>query len=165
MIATVAPASVAALNLASGHGSRPTVGPGRVYLDYLSDFPPIIKAAYHITAICVLTLLGCALLKSLVLYFRKGRGLDSNASGTVAEVLDYYPFGGVRLNQQATSFGEQYRFTGHEFDIGTGLNYMDARYEAPMLRRQYQIIIRSTSSSMIMSAAAGGAAVVTWPAA
>lgn len=80
-------------------------------------------------------------------------------------MLDYYPFGGVRLNQQATSFGEQRRFTGHEFDTGTGLNYMDARYEAPTLSRRYQITIRSTSSSVIMSAAAGGAAVMAWPAA
>jgi hypothetical protein len=45
--------------------------------------------------------------------------------GTVAEVIEYYPFGGIRVNQQATStLGEQRRFTGHEFDAGTGLNYM-----------------------------------------
>lgn len=30
-----------------------------------------------------------------------------SASATVAEVLDYYPFGGIRRNQQATSFGER----------------------------------------------------------
>jgi hypothetical protein len=54
--------------------------------------------------------------------------LLSNASGTVQEVLEYYPFGGIRVNQQASSVGEQRRFTGHEFDTGTGLNYMDARY-------------------------------------
>jgi hypothetical protein len=35
-------------------------------------------------------------------------------------VVDYYPFGGIRVNQQATStLGEQRRFTGHEFDTGT----------------------------------------------
>src|SRR5215831_16775139 len=65
-----------------------------------------------------------------------GTNVISNASGTVAEVLDYYPFGGIRVNQQATStLGEQRRFTGHEFDAGTGLNYMDARYEGPNLSR------------------------------
>ena len=64
-----------------------------------------------------------------------GANVLSNASGTVADVIEYYPFGGIRLNQQVTSFGEQRRFTGHEFDPGTGLNYMDARYEGPSLGR------------------------------
>jgi hypothetical protein len=32
-----------------------------------------------------------------------GTNVISNASGTVAEVLDYYPFGGIRVNQQVTS--------------------------------------------------------------
>ena len=66
-----------------------------------------------------------------------GANVLSNASGTVAEVIEYYPFGGIRFDQRATStaFGEQRRFTGHEFDQGTGLNYMDARYEGPTLSR------------------------------
>jgi RHS repeat-associated protein len=66
-----------------------------------------------------------------------GANVLSNASGTLAEVIEYYPFGGIRLDQRATStpFGEQRRFTGHEFDGGTGLNYMDARYEGPTLSR------------------------------
>jgi RHS repeat-associated protein len=36
---------------------------------------------------------------------------------------------------QAISFDKQGRFTSHEFDVGTGLNYMDARYQAPTLSR------------------------------
>ena len=59
----------------------------------------------------------------------------SNASGTLAEVLEYYPFGGTRLDDRTAAFSEQRRFTGHEFDAGTGLNYMDARYQAPTLSR------------------------------
>jgi RHS repeat-associated protein len=50
-------------------------------------------------------------------------------------VIEYYPFGGTRLDDQTAAFGEQRRFTGHEFDTGTGLNYMDARYEGPNLAR------------------------------
>jgi hypothetical protein len=46
-----------------------------------------------------------------------------------AEITEYYPFGGIRLNQQATSFGEQRRFAEHEYDSGTGRAYMDARYQ------------------------------------
>jgi RHS repeat-associated protein len=66
-----------------------------------------------------------------------GANVLSNASGTLAEVIEYYPFGGIRMDQRATStpFGEQRRFTSHEFDAGTGLNYMDARYEGPTLGR------------------------------
>jgi RHS repeat-associated protein len=68
------------------------------------------------------------------------------------------------------------RFRFHRFDTGTGLNYMDARYEGPTLSRflsqdpnfiqggpenwqnsdsanpEGQITIRSTSSSVMMSA-------------
>jgi RHS repeat-associated protein len=46
-----------------------------------------------------------------------------------------YPFGGTRLDDRTAAFSEQRRFTGHEFDAGTGLNYMDARYQAPTLSR------------------------------
>ena len=62
-----------------------------------------------------------------------GTNVISNASGTVAEVLDYYPFGGIRVNQQATpTLGEQRRFTGQEFDAGTGSESVttDFRLEA-----------------------------------
>lgn len=59
----------------------------------------------------------------------------SDASANVAQVLEYYPFGGMRIDQRSGSLNEQRRFTGHEFDTGTGLNYMDARYEGPTLSR------------------------------
>jgi hypothetical protein len=66
---------------------------------------------------------------------RGGAKVLSNASGTVAAVLEYYPFGGTRIDQQSTSFGEQRRADGHEFDTGTGLLYEDARYLGPTLSR------------------------------
>jgi hypothetical protein len=68
-----------------------------------------------------------------------GANVLSNASGTVAEGLAYYPFGGMRFDHRATTFGEQRRFTGHEFDQGTGLNYMDARYQGPTLSRSGEL--------------------------
>src|SRR5215831_3141963 len=61
-----------------------------------------------------------------------GTNVVSNASGTVSQVIEYYPFGGTRLDDQTAAFGEQRRFTGHEFDTGTGLNYMNARYQDPV---------------------------------
>ena len=60
-----------------------------------------------------------------------GTNVVSNASGTVSQVIEYYPFGGTRLDDQTACFGEQRYFTGHEFDTGTELNYIDARYEGP----------------------------------
>lgn len=55
--------------------------------------------------------------------------------GTVSEIIEYYPFGGTRFDDRTASFGEQRHFTGHVFDTGTGLIYMDARYEAQTLSR------------------------------
>jgi hypothetical protein len=62
-----------------------------------------------------------------------GSSVISDANANVAEVMEYYPFGGTRFDQRSGSFAEQRRFTGHEFDTVTGLNYMDARYEGPTL--------------------------------
>ena len=53
----------------------------------------------------------------------------------MAQVLDYYPFGDIRLNEQESSFDEQRKFTGHEFDSDTDLNYMVARYQNPSIGR------------------------------
>src|SRR3989338_10198944 len=46
----------------------------------------------------------------------------------VAEGLDYYPYGEIRLNQKFSSIDEQRKFTGHELDNQTSLTYMGARY-------------------------------------
>jgi uncharacterized protein RhaS with RHS repeats len=63
-----------------------------------------------------------------------GSSVISDASANVAQVLEYYPFGGTRLDQQTSSFGEQRRADGHEFDTGTGLLYEDARYLGPITK-------------------------------
>src|SRR5205807_33520 len=56
-----------------------------------------------------------------------GANVVFDMSGNVQEVMDYYPFGGTRLDEQH-NFNEQRKFAGHEFDQDTGLSYMDARY-------------------------------------
>jgi RHS repeat-associated protein len=53
----------------------------------------------------------------------------TTASGTISEVTDYYPFGGVRLDERNNGFNEPKKFTGHEYDMDTGLNYFGARYQ------------------------------------
>ena len=57
-----------------------------------------------------------------------GSSVISNELGTLEEVTDYYPFGGIRLNEKAGTFTEQRKFTGHEYDQDTDLTYMNARY-------------------------------------
>jgi RHS repeat-associated protein len=56
-----------------------------------------------------------------------GSNVISTASGTVAEVLDYYPYGSNRIDQQ-TSFNEQRKFIGQEYDPAMNLSYLNARY-------------------------------------
>lgn len=57
-----------------------------------------------------------------------GSGVVTNASGTIIELSDYYPYGGIRIDDK-TGFNEQRKFAGHEYDGSTGLSYMRARYQ------------------------------------
>ena len=57
-----------------------------------------------------------------------GTHVLTNASGTVVQTADYYPFGDSRLNNGSIS--EQRGFTGAESHSDLGLNYMRARYQS-----------------------------------
>ncbi|MGH9759689.1 MAG: RHS repeat-associated core domain-containing protein, partial [Blastocatellia bacterium] len=63
-----------------------------------------------------------------------GANVVTDSSGSQQELIDYYPFGAVRLDEK-TGFNEQRKFAGHEYDSGTGLSYMDARYYNPAAGR------------------------------
>jgi RHS repeat-associated protein len=52
----------------------------------------------------------------------------TDSIGAVAETLDYFPYGSMRLDIKAGSFNEQRKYIGQEFDNATGLNYLNARY-------------------------------------
>ena len=56
-----------------------------------------------------------------------GSSVVTNASGSIIEASDYYPYGAIRVDEQA-GFNEQRKFAGHEYDAETGLSYMQARY-------------------------------------
>ena len=58
-----------------------------------------------------------------------GSNAITNSDGEVAQLLDYYPYGDQRINEKYTSFDEKRKFTGHEYDDETELNYMVARYQ------------------------------------
>ncbi len=57
-----------------------------------------------------------------------GSNVVTNNSGAVEELMDYYPYGDIRLDEKAGTFSEQRKFAGHEYDANTGLSYMNARY-------------------------------------
>ncbi|MFA5184742.1 MAG: toxin TcdB middle/N-terminal domain-containing protein [Patescibacteria group bacterium] len=64
-----------------------------------------------------------------------GSSVITDEAGAVVQLLDYYPFGGERLNEKSGEFDERRKFTGHEYDSDTGLNYMKARYQNPTIGR------------------------------
>jgi RHS repeat-associated protein len=59
-----------------------------------------------------------------------GSNLETDSSGVGVELVDYYPFGQVRIDSKANGLNYQnnYKFTGKELDTDTGLYYYGARY-------------------------------------
>lgn len=58
-----------------------------------------------------------------------GSNVVTDASGTIVETLDYYPYGAAKLDTKAGSYaGEKRKFDGMERDSSTGLDYAMARY-------------------------------------
>ncbi len=53
----------------------------------------------------------------------------TDASGTIVETLDYYPYGQPRMDTTVGNFsGEKRKFIREEYDSGSGLNYLNARF-------------------------------------
>ena len=57
-----------------------------------------------------------------------GSNVVTTSTGVQEELMDYYPFGAIRLDEKVGTFSEQRKFTGQEYDVDTGLSYMNARY-------------------------------------
>ncbi len=57
-----------------------------------------------------------------------GSNVDTDDTGNLIQLLDYYPYGDVRLDEQSSSYENDYKFTGKEKDEDTGLYYYEARY-------------------------------------
>src|SRR3989338_5218729 len=57
-----------------------------------------------------------------------GSNVATNSSGTMIQLLDYQPYGALRIDWKSGTFDEQRKFTGHEFDRLTSLTYANARY-------------------------------------
>ena len=57
-----------------------------------------------------------------------GSNVETDANGDVIELLDYYPYGSVRLDEKSGTYENDYKFTGKELDEDTNLYYYGARY-------------------------------------
>lgn len=57
-----------------------------------------------------------------------GTNIDTDEQGNVLEAVDYYPFGGVRVDEKSGGYENKYKYTGKELDADTGLYYYGARY-------------------------------------
>lgn len=64
-----------------------------------------------------------------------GSNITTNSSDNQEELLDYRPWGTIRIDQKAGDYSDQRKYAGHEFDNDTGLSYMDARYYDPATGR------------------------------
>jgi RHS repeat-associated protein len=70
---------------------------------------------------------------STSVYYLHGDNLNSvnvisNSSANVDQVYSYYPYGAQRIAETNGSFTEQRQYIGDEYDQGTSLNYLNARY-------------------------------------
>lgn len=67
------------------------------------------------------------------IYYNHSDSLNSSAvmtdsTGAIAETIDYFPFGSLRFDNKVSTFSEQRKYIGQEYDQDTGLNYLNARY-------------------------------------
>jgi RHS repeat-associated protein len=57
-----------------------------------------------------------------------GANVDTDSAGNILELIDYYPYGDTRLDEQSGDYENSHKFTGQELDSETGLYYYGARY-------------------------------------
>lgn len=57
-----------------------------------------------------------------------GSSVMTSNTGTQDEVVDYYPFGEIRIDTLAGTFKEKRKHTGQVYDVDTGLYYFGSRY-------------------------------------
>jgi len=57
-----------------------------------------------------------------------GSNVITDELGDVVQLLDYYPFGEIRMNEKTEDHDETKKFTGYEYDDESELYYANARY-------------------------------------
>ena len=59
---------------------------------------------------------------------QNGSSIITDENMVIDEIVDYYPYGSLRLNNQYGAHNEKRKFIGEEYDELSGLNYLNARY-------------------------------------
>ena len=57
-----------------------------------------------------------------------GTSLVTDEGGNVVQVLDYYPYGGTRVDDQPGGYDSESKYTGQKLDAESGIYYYNARY-------------------------------------
>jgi hypothetical protein len=70
-------------------------------------------------------------------------GVDTDPSGNVLQLTDYYPYGDSRIDEASTGFHNDYTYTDKKRDEDTGFNCVIFRYP----RRRFAVSSRRRASS------------------
>lgn len=83
--------------------------------------------------------------------------VDTDENGNIMQVVDYYPYGSVRIDEQTDAYSNDYKFTGKELDESTDQYYFEARYYNPTLHRftSQDPVFRTLGSSAQLQALTG----------
>jgi RHS repeat-associated protein len=54
----------------------------------------------------------------------------TNASGTPVQTLDYFPYGGIRVNSSTSTANSARKYIGQFYDQNSGMDYLNARYHS-----------------------------------
>jgi hypothetical protein len=87
-----------------------------------------------------------------------GSSIVMDASGTVVEALDYYPYGGQRVDSKTNYGGVRNKYAGTLYDTLSGLNYMQARYFSfrAILKNLHRALAREHRAHWFTKTAHGG---------
>ncbi len=58
-----------------------------------------------------------------------GTSLVTDKNSAISELVDYYPYGELRLDQKISTYNQSQKYIGQEYDDFTGLSYLNARYQ------------------------------------
>jgi RHS repeat-associated protein len=57
-----------------------------------------------------------------------GTDVVANSLGNPIELIDYYPFGSLRLDEASSTYNDQRKYIGEYYDPSSSMSYLNARY-------------------------------------
>ncbi len=120
----------------SGARIKTTNSSGVIYnpSKYFEENATINKRYIYLENQLIATLEGSTPATSNIYYIHPdylgGTQIVTDSAGSLkVQDIEYYPFGQILSNIKSGAFDESHKYTGHEYDIDTGLNFMQARYQ------------------------------------